>query len=132
MMRHVALKLKTLLLLGCFFTVAQAYERGLYINQATVEDTLKLSQLIKKAKAADVNTFVIDLERSGPLYRANVAMVQKHGLKVVSRVIIFPPQGATSANILSRTHWDRRLQLIKSALAMHVNAIQLDYIRYSS
>ncbi len=114
-----------------FSSVAQAYVRGIYITQSVAENTKRLTQLIRQSKAVGINTFVVDLWRAGPRYRSNLEMIKNNGIRVVSRVVIFP-HGGTDKEIKSQVYVDKKLNLLKRAVALKVNAVQLDYIRYNT
>ncbi len=110
---------------------AQAWDKGIYLTQYTLEKPAKLDYLLREAKATGINTFVVDHEYYSSHYAAALAKVKAAGMKVVVRVVIFS-NGGNAAQIRSQAHWEDKLKLINDAIKAGANAIQLDYIRYSS
>jgi len=109
----------------------QAWDKGIYLTQYTLEKPDKLNYLLREAKATGINTFVVDHEYYSSHYAAALAKVKAAGIKVVVRVVIFS-NGGNAAQIRSQAHWEDRLKLINDAIKSGADAIQLDYIRYSS
>jgi putative glycosyl hydrolase protein len=105
--------------------------RGIYLQQLTVQDERRLPELIDRAKAVGLNTFVVDLWRRSPEYATAVATLQKAGLRYVPRVTIFP-DGARPEQIANRALLEKRWRLVDYALGLGAKDIQLDYIRFSS
>jgi hypothetical protein len=105
--------------------------RGVYLQQLTVQDEKKLEELIGRAKAVGVNTFVVDLWRRSPDYAKAVATIQGAGLRYVPRVTMFP-DGARPGQIDDRALLEKRWRLVDYALKLGATDIQLDYIRFSS
>lgn len=108
-----------------------AQAKGIYITQTSLEDTKKLTYLIKRAKEVGINTFVIDYVRPSKLTDQNIQLVKDAGLHYVARIVIFP-DGATRTQMKSQEIRDKKLALMKQAVALGAKEIQLDYIRYSS
>lgn len=105
--------------------------KGIYINQGTMENTPYLRQLISESKLTGINTFVIDLAKVTPQYKKNIQLVKANNLRYVARIVIFP-DGGRASQIHSQTYWEQKFQLVKNAIALGADEIQLDYIRYSS
>ena len=105
--------------------------KGIYINQGTLENTSKLNYLIKEAKSVGINTFIVDLAKVTPHYQKNIDLIKKSGLKYVARIVVFP-DGGYASQVKSQAYWEKRGQLVKTAMKMGADAIQLDYVRYSS
>jgi hypothetical protein len=118
------------LLLGISVS-ATANVRGIYVTQTTAENTKLLTSLINKAKAADINTFVIDYGRANKHYTDNMALVKENGIRYVARIVVFPG-GGTPEQLASIEYREKKLNLIKQAIALGAQAIQLDYIRFAS
>jgi hypothetical protein len=110
---------------------ASPASKGIYINQGTLENTTRLNYLIKESKAVGINTFVVDLERVTPHYKKNIDLIKSNGIKYVARIVVFP-DGGRSNHVKSRAYWEKRLTLVNKAMDFGANAIQLDYVRYSS
>lgn len=105
--------------------------KGIYVTQYNLENTAFLNSLIKKAKAAGIDTFVVDLEKPSKRYRNNIALLRSNNIHYVARIIMFPGGGAPYA-IQDPTHWQRKFPLVQEAVSLGASQIQLDYIRYSS
>jgi hypothetical protein len=113
------------------FQSAYAFEKGIYINQSTMENKDYLNYLIARAKEHNINTFVIDLYRLTPNYQKNIKLVLDNNIKYVARVVVFP-EGGEHEQIISQAHWEKRYQLVKQAVALGAQEVQLDYIRYNT
>ncbi|OGT57416.1 MAG: hypothetical protein A3F14_06135 [Gammaproteobacteria bacterium RIFCSPHIGHO2_12_FULL_43_28] len=105
--------------------------KGIYLTQYTLENTTYLNSLIKNAKAAGIDTFVIDLSRPGKRYRENIALVKENGIKYVARIVMFP-DGGTREQIKTPSYWQGKYALVKQAIDWGADEIQLDYIRYNT
>lgn len=114
-----------------FSVVASAQVKGIYLTQYTLENTAYTTQLVKNAKAAGINTFVIDYEYPSKKYRENIALVNNSGLKYVARIVMFP-DGGTPYAINDPDFWQRKYELVKQAIELGAKEIQLDYIRFNS
>lgn len=112
-------------------TVNAGGTKGIYLTQYTLENTAFLNYLIKGAKAAGINTFIIDLEKPSKRYRDNIALVKANHIKYIARIVMFPNGG--TANIISTPElWQKKYYLVKQAVDWGANEIQLDYIRYNT
>ncbi|OGT51043.1 MAG: hypothetical protein A3E84_04280 [Gammaproteobacteria bacterium RIFCSPHIGHO2_12_FULL_42_13] len=111
---------------------ALAFTRGIYINGSTMQDTKKLTWLIQESKKYNIDTFVIDMERTpSKLFQENIQKVLDANIRYVARVVIFTG-GGTHAQVNDQTILGKKLALAKYAVALGAQAIQLDYIRYRS
>lgn len=127
----MALLLGSLLILIPITSNAYAHTKGIYITQYNLENTAFLNYLIKHAKAAGIDTFVVDLEIPSKRYRNNISIVKENNIKYVARIIMFP-DGGTPKQITTPEIWQKKYGLVKLAIDMGANEIQLDYIRYNS
>lgn len=115
-----------------FFTsTSWSWVKGIYLTQYTAENTKTLTYLIKDAKAAGVGTFVIDYSRPSKRYTQNIQLVKNAGLTYVARIVMFP-EGGLHEQIISPEYLAKRLALVKQAVALGANSVQLDYIRYKA
>lgn len=105
--------------------------KGIYVTQWNFENTAFLNHLIKHAKAAGIDTFVVDLELISKKYKANTALLKENNIRYVARIIMFPG-GGTSEQIHNPVYWQRKYPLVQQAVNWGAKEIQLDYIRYSS
>lgn len=131
-MRSIRFKflLAILSLLG-FFVKAHAWDKGIYITQYMLENPQKLNYFIRESKATGINTFVIDHDYQSPHYAPSMAKVKAAGIKAVARIVVFS-DGGNYKQIHSKEHWEKKLKLANEAITAGADAIQLDYIRYSS
>jgi hypothetical protein len=118
------------LLLG-FISSAAAWDKGIYLTQYMIEKPDKLNYFIKEAKATDINTFVVDHDYYSSHFAAAVAKIKAAGIKCVARIVVFS-DGGNAKQVHSEAHWEDKLKMINDAIKAGVDAIQLDYIRYSS
>lgn len=114
-----------------FPRICAAWEKGIYINQTTLENTQYLTYLINQAKSVGINTFIVDLGRLSEKYKQNIKLVTDNNIKYVARIIVFH-DGGTNDQILSEPYWEKRYQLMREAVALGAKEIQLDYIRYNT
>lgn len=105
--------------------------KGIYISQATLEDRPYLEYLIRRAKHAGVNTFIVDLNAVSTTYEKNIMLVKNAGIEYVARVVVFP-LGGTRDKLTSESYWLSRYRLVEAAIMLGADQIQLDYIRYAS
>lgn len=122
--------LPTLVLCGVI-SPAYAWDKGIYITQYMLENPAKLDYFLRESKAAGINTFVIDHEYYSSHYAPAIAKVKAAGIKSVVRVVVFS-DGGNARQVHSQAHWEEKLKLINDAIKAGVDAVQLDYIRYSS
>lgn len=123
----------TLSALALFSVVssAQTWDKGIYLTQYVLEKPDRLAYLIREAKATGINTFVIDHEYYSSHYAPAIAKVKAAGIKDVARIIVFS-DGGNAQQIHSKEHWEEKLKLANDAIKAGADAVQLDYIRYSS
>jgi hypothetical protein len=117
-----------------FFTVfssAFAWDKGIYLTQYMLENPEKLNYFIREAKATGINTFVVDHEYFSSKYAPAIAKVKAAGIKDVARIVVFS-DGGNYNQVHSREHWEKIYKLVDSAINAGADAVQLDYIRYSS
>jgi hypothetical protein len=105
--------------------------KGIYVTQWNLENTTFLNYLIKRAKAAGIDTFVVDLELPSKRYQQNVALLKQNNIQYVARIIMFPG-GGTATQIKNPEVWQKKYRLVKQAIDWGANQIQLDYIRYNT
>lgn len=114
-----------------FISSAYAWDKGIYLTQYMLEKPDKLNYLIQQAKATGINTFVIDHEYYSSHYAPAIAKVKAAGIKDVARIIVFS-DGGNAKQIHSQEHWEKKFKLAEDAIKAGADAVQLDYIRYSS
>lgn len=108
-----------------------AWDKGIYVTQYMLENPEKLSYFIREAKATGINTFVVDHDYFSSHFAPAIDRIRKAGIKPVARIVVFS-DGGNREQVRSESHWQKKYKLIEDAIAAGVQAIQLDYIRYSS
>lgn len=117
--------------LGLFSLNANAWDKGIYLTQYMLEKPEKLDYFIREAKATGINTFVIDHEYFSSRYAPAIAKVKAAGIKNVTRIVVFEA-GGNAKQIKSEAYWNEKYKMVQDAINAGSDAIQLDYIRYSS
>lgn len=107
-----------------------SFEQGIYVSQNTLESQ-RIDSLIKEAKEAKIDTFVIDMARISKSYGTQIQKVKDAQLKYVARVVVFPG-GGSAAVVKSQAYWENVYKLVEAAVNHGADEIQLDYIRYAS
>jgi len=116
--------------ISCFS--ADNWRRGIYLTQATAENTPYVQYLINKSKEVGINAFVVDLQsKKTNNYQKNIQLIKQNGIKYVARIVIFP-NGGTDDEVLSQSYWEKKYELVDQAIKFGADEIQLDYIRYAS
>lgn len=125
---------KWILAIICIFFAAPVFAeqvRGIYINAGTMQGG-NIPVLIQRAKETGINTFVIDyIGRPSALYKQNLALIQHSGIHYVARIVVFP-DGGTPDRVHSLDYREKKYELVKAAVDLGAEAIQLDYIRYNT
>lgn len=119
------------LVVFCMTSSAQAWDRGIYLTQYMLEKPDKLNYLLREAKATGINTFIIDHDYYSSHYAPAIAKVKAAGIKDVARIVVFS-DGGNAKQIHSQKHWEEKMKFVDEAIKAGADAIQLDYIRYSS
>lgn len=115
-------------LLGGHSALAQT--RGIYLSQQVAMKPARLRKFILAAKKTHLTSFIVDVKYRSKRYPAVGNTLHHYHLSNVARIVVFP--NGKKKHVLSRSYWERRMQLINYAIANGADAIQLDYIRYSS
>lgn len=122
---------KWLLLAGFIILpfASQAFVKGIYVSQPSLENTRMIKYLIDQSKAVGISTFVIDYWLMSKATRQNIALVKQNNIRYVARITMFP-YGADAAQIKSPAYLQKRYRQIMDAVSLGADAIQLDYIRF--
>ncbi len=124
-------KLALAAMLFSMMSSTYAWDKGIYITQYTLENPKKLDYLISESKEAGINTFVIDHDYVSSHYAPAIAKVKAAGIKNVARVVVFA-DGGNASQVKSEEYWEKKYKYVDEAIKAGADAIQLDYIRYSS
>lgn len=131
MKRLALLLLLTFLLLPWSGPIFATLIKGIYITQSTLENTSRINYLIKRAKAAGIGAFIVDLDVPSKRYMQNIQLLKNSHINYIARIVVFP-DGGTPDKVKSQAYWEKRYSLMKYAIAYGANQIQLDYIRYNT
>jgi hypothetical protein len=114
------------------YTFPEFY-RGIYLTSESGKNTEKLKVFIEKARAAHINTFVIDIQDSRNkaciIPPENVQLCLKNGIHPVARLVVFAdglkkfPQSAEDL--------EKKFKLAESACQAGFREVQFDYIRFN-
>jgi len=139
--KNLRMALATLSLFLCTAVINAAYPtqthnlpgrvKGIYLTQYSLENTAFLNYLIKHAKAAGIDTFVVDLEIPSKRYKENIALLRENHIRYVARIIMFP-NGGTPQAISNPAIWQKKYKLVQQAVDWGASQIQLDYIRFNT
>lgn len=105
--------------------------KGIYLTQYTLENTLFLNYLVKNARLAGVNAFIVDLEKPSKRYQTNLNILKDNHIKYIARIVMFPG-GGTKALVQNPSYWQKKYRLVQQAIEWGAHEIQLDYIRYNT
>lgn len=105
--------------------------KGIYVTQWSLENTAFITNLIKRAKTAGIDTFIVDLEIPSKKYAKNIALLKESGIHYIARIVMFP-NGGTPEAIKNEAYWQGKYRLAKQAVDWGAQQIQLDYIRYNT
>jgi len=112
-------------------SIVQAWDKGIYLTQYTAENPAKMDYLIRESKEVGLNTFVIDHDYESSHYAPTLAKIKAAGFKNVARIVVFT-DGGNKTQVRSQAYWEKKFKLVQEAIDAGADAIQLDYIRYSS
>jgi len=120
------------------YTILNEYQypnfyRGIYLNSSTAKNFNKLMNYVKRAKEANINTFILDLQnykyRRVNVPAENIYLCLINGIHPVARIVVFP-LGLKNLNgaeyIIAK-----RIDLAEKACQKGFKEIQLDYIRFN-
>lgn len=110
---------------------ALAGVKGIYLTSYSVENTTFFNYLIKNAKASGIDTFVVDYDGPSKRFNQNIALLKENNIKWVARIVMFDG-GGTREQIKTPEIWQKKYTLVKQAVDLGANEIQLDYIRYNT
>ena len=114
-----------------FVTTANAWDKGIHLTQYTFENSEKLNYFLREAEATGLNAFVVDHDYYSSHFAPAIAKAKAAGLKIIARVVVFT-DGGNQKQIRSQAYWEEKYKLVDDAIKAGADAIQLDYIRYSS
>lgn len=109
------------------------FYRGFYVTSATGTNKEKLANFIDKAKKANLNAIVIDVQTASLKHAAppkeNIDLCIANGVHPIARVVMFPD--GLKQYPIADTLLENRLYAAESAAIAGFKEIQLDYIRFS-
>ena len=109
------------------------FYRGIYLTINSANNMEKLKSFVTRAKAANINSFVLDVQ-SAKLEKCivpaeNVQYCKDNGIHPIARIVIFPD--GLSKWPVSEEYIKDKLDIAESACINGFPEIQLDYIRFN-
>jgi len=109
------------------------YYKGMYLTVTSANSMSKLKEFTDRAKAAGLNTFVLDVQ-SSKLAKCivpseNVQFCKDNGIHPIARIVIFP-DGLKNWPV-SEEYINEKLDIAESACLNGFTEIQFDYIRFN-
>jgi hypothetical protein len=113
------------------YTYPEFY-RGIYLNVSSANNFKKLQEFVAKAKTANINTMVLDVQ-SAKLVKcmvpeSHVRYCKENGIHAIARIVVFP-DGLRKYPV-SDSYIDDRLSIAEDACRNGFKEIQFDYIRF--
>lgn len=109
------------------------FYRGMYLTVNSANNMTKLKEFTERAKTANLNTFVLDVQSSKLAQcivpAENVQYCIKNGIHPVARIVIFP-DGLKKWPV-SEDYIKEKLEIAESACVNGFREIQFDYIRFN-
>lgn len=109
------------------------FYRGMYLTVTSATNMLKLKEFTERAKAANLNTFVLDVQNSKYTHcivpPENIQFCKDNGIHPVARIVIFP-DGLRKWPV-SEEYIKEKLDIAESACKNGFKEIQFDYIRFN-
>jgi hypothetical protein len=109
------------------------FYRGMYLTVTSANNMQKLKEFVERAKAANLNTFVLDVQNSKYanciVPPDNVKYCKDNGIHPIARVVIFP-DGLKNWPV-SEQYIKDKLDIAESACKNGFKEIQFDYIRFN-
>jgi hypothetical protein len=108
------------------------FYRGIYLNVSSANNLKKLQELVTKAKTANINTMVLDVQ-SAKLVKcmvpeSHVRYCKENGIHPIARIVVFP-DGLRKYPVPD-SYIDDRLAIAEDACRNGFKEIQFDYIRF--
>lgn len=109
------------------------FYRGMYLTVNSANNMQKLKDFAERAKAANINTFVLDVQNSKLanciVPPENVQFCKDNGIHPIARIVIFP-DGLRNWPV-SEEYIKDKLNIAESACKNGFREIQFDYIRFN-
>jgi len=109
------------------------FYRGIYLTTASGNNIEKLKSFVERAKEANINAFVMDVQNTrmekSITPAENVQYCKDNGIHPIARIVVFP-DGLTKWPV-SESYINDKLDVAESACINGFTEIQLDYIRFN-
>jgi hypothetical protein len=109
------------------------FYRGIYLTNPSGKHIEKLQSLVSRAKKANINVFVIDVQPAPQsrcsIPKANIDFLIKNGIHPVARVVCF--DDGLKVYPIPESVLLNRINIAKSACDAGFKEIQFDYIRFN-
>ncbi|OHD65335.1 MAG: hypothetical protein A2176_15485 [Spirochaetes bacterium RBG_13_51_14] len=108
------------------------FYRGMYLNVSSANNFKKLQAFVEKAKAATLNTLVLDVQSARNVTcmvpESHVRYCKDNGLHPVARIVVFP-DGLRNYPV-PESYIEDKLAIAEDACKNGFKEIQFDYIRF--
>jgi hypothetical protein len=108
------------------------FYRGIYLNVEYAKNFEKLKELVSKARAANINAMVLDVQAGKNVKcmvsAANVKYCKDNGIHPIARIVVFP-DGLRNYPV-PQSYLDDRIAIAEDACRNGFTEIQFDYIRF--
>jgi len=108
------------------------FYRGMYLNVSSANNMKKLQNLVAKARAAGINTMVLDVQSAKfvkcMVPASHVQYCKDNGIHPIARVVMFP-DGLRKYPVPDN-YIDDRISIAEDACKNGFREIQFDYIRF--
>lgn len=109
------------------------FYRGIYLTVTSANSMAKLKEFTERAKAAGINSFVMDVQSAKYakciVPAENIKYVKDNGIHAIARIVIFP-DGLKDWPV-SEEYIKDKLDIAESACINGFTEIQFDYIRFN-
>lgn len=109
------------------------FYRGIYLTVTSANNMAKLKEFTERAKASNINTFVLDVQSSKLAQcivpAENVQFCINNGIHPIARIVIFP-DGLKNWPV-SEQYLQEKFEIAESACKNGFKEIQFDYIRFN-
>ena len=107
------------------------FYRGIYLNVSSANNFAKLKDFVAKAKAANINVMVLDVQSENSkcmVPASHVQYCQDNGIRPIARIVVFP-DGLRNYPV-PQSYIQDRLAIAEDACKSGFTEIQFDYIRF--
>jgi hypothetical protein len=113
------------------YTYPEFY-RGIYLTVSSANNFKKLQELVAKAKAANINTMVLDVQSAKHVKcmvpETHVQYCKDNGIHPIARIVVFPD--GLKKYPVPESYLEDRMSIAEDSCKNGFKEIQFDYIRF--